>query len=113
MAFNSLEDVDEWVKAHSVDELRDAVASSSRLHPRNREWARRWLEREIAKGALAREDEQHDFMRRQTVAAEESATAAKVSARWAVLGGVIAAAMLVATAWPYFKLVDLLVRLGK
>jgi hypothetical protein len=113
MAFNSFEDVDTWVKAHSVEELRNALASPSRLHPLNRDWATRWLQHQVQQGTIAREDEQHDFLRRQTVAAEEAAAAARRSARWAVLGGLISLAMLIATAWPYFKLLALVERLAK
>ena len=90
--FQSFDDVAKWVSEHNLEDLRDLIASPAKTHPKNRE---------------------HDFMRRQTLAAEESARSAGVSARWAVIGGVVAVAMLVATAWPYFKLLDLIVRLAK
>lgn len=111
--FQSFDDVAKWVSEHNLEDLRDLIASPAKTHPKNREVAAAWLRDQIAKGKVEREDEAHDFMRRQTLAAEESARSAGVSARWAVIGGVVAVAMLVATAWPYFKLLDLIVRLAK
>lgn len=102
-----------WVTEHNLEELRDLIASPIKTHPKNREIAASWLRDQIARGKVEREDEAHDFMRRQTLAAEESARSAGVSARWAIIGGLIAVAMIVATAWPYFKLLDLLMRLAK
>lgn len=111
--FRTFDDVSEWVNRHSVEELRDAVASPITLHPRNRSVAAAWLLAQEQEGVIEREDEQHEFMRRQTVAAESSARSARTSARWAVIGGVVAAAMLIATAWPYFKLLEVVDRLSR
>lgn len=52
-------------------------------------------------------------MRRQTIAAEQSAEAARDSALYAKLSALIALAALFATAWPYFKLIDALQRFLK
>ncbi|NKI96639.1 hypothetical protein [Rhizobacter sp. SG703] len=111
--FQTFADVDKWVAEHSVDELRDLIASPMRTHPENRRIGHEWLQGQQEAGNLAREDESHEFMRRQTIAAEISARAAEVSARWAMLGGFTAVAALVATAWPYMKLLETIDRLAR
>lgn len=111
--FRTLDDVAAWVEEHDVEALRRLIASPTATHPANREMGFIWLREQERLGAIAKEDEVHDFMRRQTVAAEESAQAAKSAARWAGIGAVIALASLVATAWPYMKLLDVVERLAK
>jgi hypothetical protein len=113
MAIRSDADVEALVEEGGIEALRDLVASPTALHPKDRAYVANWLREQVEKGKIEREDEAHDFMRRQTIAAEESAAAAQTSAKWAMWGAVIAAAMLFATAWPYFKLVDALSRLAK
>ena len=113
MALRTDADVEALVAIDGIDGLRDLIASPTKLHPKDRAFVAAWLNSQVEKGRIDRESEAHDFMRRQTVAAEESASAAKTSARWAALSAVIAAAMLFASAWPYFKLLDLVARLSK
>lgn len=71
------------------------------------------LHETILQGKEQLEDEKYDLMRRQTVAAEASATAAQTSARLALISAIISVAMLLVTAWPYMRLVGLLSELTK
>jgi hypothetical protein len=111
----SFKHIEDWLKieGNTVDKLRNETMHSGRRKLADHDTVVAWLREQERLGVLAKESEEHEFMRRQTVAAEDAAKAAKLSARWAVLGGLIALAMLVATAWPYFKLMDALSRLAK
>jgi hypothetical protein len=95
--FNSFADVSEWVDVHSVEELRDAVATPGRFNHKNREYASAWLNKQTEDGKIAREEEAHGFMRRQTAAAERAARIAWLS-MW------ISLAALFIAAWPAFDL---------
>lgn len=52
---------------------------------------------------IEREDQKHDFMRRQTVAAEALATADRVVAWGALISAIISVATLFVTAWPHIQ----------
>ena len=92
--FNSFADVQEWVDAHSVDELRDALMPGSRFSMNNRDYASAWLRQQTDDGKIAREDEAHTFVRRQTVAAEKTT-------RVAWLAVLFSLGALVVSAWPH------------
>jgi hypothetical protein len=102
---------DGWTRDQAVEHLRSLVIVPGQL----RHWRQvtAWLEAEERTGRIARDTAEHEFMRRQTVAAEQSAAAARESALWAKLSMVIALGALVATAWPYFKLIEALQRFLK
>ena len=77
------------------------------------EIARSWPQEQSSPCRLQREDDSHALMRRQTVAAEASATAARALARWAQISAIISVAALLATAWPHIRLADWLLKLAK
>ena len=93
--FKSFANVQEWVAAHSIDELHAALLPGSRFSMSNREYGSAWLRQQTEDGKVAREDEAHEFMRRQTAAAERTSRVAWLS-MW------ISLAALFVAAWPAF-----------
>jgi hypothetical protein len=109
--------IEDWIarfdgtREDAIEHLRKVTIVPGQL--RHREQVRSWLAEQERLGKIARDTVEHDLMRRQTVAAEASATAATTAARWSIFSAVIAAAALLATAWPYMRLIDALERLTR
>jgi len=101
--FHSYEDVQRWVDKHGLEALRDAVQSSIRFHPDNRAMAIDWLRDAERLQRIAKEDEQHEFARRQTVAAEDQASTARQALCTSRVALVAAVAALLVSAWPFIK----------
>ncbi len=95
--------IEEWVGKHGVEGLRNAVASRTALHPDNRAAAEQWLKQQEDAKVIAREDEAHEFQRRQTVAAEEASSVAGRSLSTSRIALAVAAVALIAQVWPFIK----------
>jgi hypothetical protein len=106
------EQIEVWISSfegtrdEAIDRLRNITIVPGLL--RDRPQVLLWLAEQERLGRIEKETAEHEFVRRQTVAAERSADAAATSARWAIYSAVIACVALLATIWPYFKLVDAL-----
>jgi hypothetical protein len=91
--FRSPEDVAAWVAAHSVDALRQAV-ESGRFANQNLRQAQAWLNARDRENVAQSIAEEKAMLERSVKAAEESASAARASARWAMWAAIIAVAAL-------------------
>ncbi|KQW36512.1 hypothetical protein [Rhizobacter sp. Root404] len=98
-------------REEAIEHLRKVTVIPGQL--RHTAQVRAWLAEQERQGQIAKDTIEHDFMRRQTVAAEVSAEAAGRSARWAIYSAVIACVALLVSIWPYFRLVGALERFLK
>jgi hypothetical protein len=94
--FRSPEDVTAWVAANSVKGLRHAVASG-RFANQNLRQAEAWLNARDRQESAQSTAEEKALLERSVKAAEESASAARASARWAMWAAIIAVAALAAS----------------
>lgn len=106
--FTTLQEVQAWADANGGEQaVRELLAKrNSRL--KAFDWdtprmAETWLQEQERREAGARVAAEYDLARRATVAAEQSAEAARQSARWARWAVVIAVIAIVVSAWPYFS----------
>lgn len=88
--FNSDEHIEEWMNSiGGIDGLRRALERGT-FAGQNKTLAAAWLKLHDKKNTDRQVSEEHALLERSVLAAEQSATSARQSARWAIWATIIA-----------------------
>jgi uncharacterized protein (DUF2235 family) len=100
--FRTPADVQRWVDAHQEVYLH-VLRSINLMSRRSSQVVQRWIEAKAKFAEATQPGMQEDYVRRQTIAAEEQVLSAR-QALWTSLSALmVSAAALVVSAWPLIK----------